>query len=197
MGHLLPTEATLLAFDLPFHGETIWQKAAFKPNDVVELIQACQELVERNKTYLLGFSFGGRVVISSLMESAHLIDGLILLASDGPYSAYVNTMANMPGWMGDVFPPIIQKSRFLIPLSKGLQKAGVIQPFAANFVTRYFNNPNEQILLAGMGKSARYFRLTPHEFAGALTIRPLPTLAVYGSRDVLIPYEKYHDLINV
>jgi pimeloyl-ACP methyl ester carboxylesterase len=90
---------SFIAIDLPFHGKTKWNEGLnFTHKDLVEIIK---EILKQNnqqpeisnpvrpdhpggqKLLLMGFSLGGRIVLSIYQAMPEQIEKLILLAPDG------------------------------------------------------------------------------------------------------------------
>lgn len=74
---------TLIAIDLPFHGETIWKEGHdLSINDMLEIIRLCPEIGD--KPYgLMGYSLGGRVVLTLYEAIPEKINYMVLIAPDG------------------------------------------------------------------------------------------------------------------
>src|SRR5215204_1593318 len=55
---------TIIAIDLPFHGQTNWNRdKAFTTEDLINIIKACPEIHDKSFG-LLGYSMGGRIALS-------------------------------------------------------------------------------------------------------------------------------------
>ena len=77
------TDHTLIAIDLPFHGETIWREGLeCSIEEMLEIIRLCPEIGE--KPYgLMGYSMGGRIVLSIYEAIPDKISYIVLIAPDG------------------------------------------------------------------------------------------------------------------
>jgi pimeloyl-ACP methyl ester carboxylesterase len=87
-GFLVPVlqeEYTILAIDLPFHGETIWRSGEASGKDLAAIIHELliREKFDNSKIELLGFSLGGRIALTLFQEMPERISRLVLLAPDG------------------------------------------------------------------------------------------------------------------
>lgn len=78
----LGQDYTIYAFDLPLHGKTKWQKGMeCTPAMWLEIMERC--IPPNTKVTYLGFSMGGRVVLSLFQQKPDICDALFLVAPDG------------------------------------------------------------------------------------------------------------------
>ena len=74
---------TLIAIDLPFHGETIWrEETELSINGLLEIISLCPEIGD-SPFGLMGYSMGGRVVLTLFETVPEKINYIVLIAPDG------------------------------------------------------------------------------------------------------------------
>src|SRR6266487_4172329 len=74
---------SFISIDLPFHGKTVWNEGLnFIHTELVEIIKEISEL-KNQKLSIIGFSLGGRIVLSLYQAMPEQIEKLILLAPDG------------------------------------------------------------------------------------------------------------------
>jgi pimeloyl-ACP methyl ester carboxylesterase len=90
LGEALDPKHTLIAIDLPFHGQTVWKEGlSFTPQQLDEIMQHIA--VRHNPTDsdstgpwgLIGYSMGGRIVLQLQENHPDSIDKLVLFAPDG------------------------------------------------------------------------------------------------------------------
>lgn len=95
---ILGKRFTLVAIDLPLHGQTKWNEdRAFTKEDMWALIGSIQEGERKERFSLMGYSMGGRVALCILEGMAAKINNLYLLAADGlrnnPWHMFVTQTA--------------------------------------------------------------------------------------------------------
>ncbi len=79
---LLHKRYTIIAIDLPFHGQTNWQEGLlFEPEALVSIIHSIKS--PDLKMSLLGYSMGGRVVMQLAQLVPEEINKIVLVAPDG------------------------------------------------------------------------------------------------------------------
>jgi pimeloyl-ACP methyl ester carboxylesterase len=85
LGPHLNNSFTILAIDLPFHGETQWSAASFDGKKLKEIVSdiISNENLAFDNLYLMGFSLGGRIALSLFQELPQHVKRLVLLAPDG------------------------------------------------------------------------------------------------------------------
>src|ERR1700744_3326350 len=87
LAEALGRDFTIVAMDLPFHGETEWKEAElfFDPGDLPALLEAIAEGLPGRQQgwWLMGYSMGGRIALQLLELAAPRIERLVLLAPDG------------------------------------------------------------------------------------------------------------------
>ncbi|MBS1598275.1 MAG: alpha/beta hydrolase [Bacteroidetes bacterium] len=94
---------TLIAIDLPFHGQTDWKEGlTLHPAELIEIIDSIisENSLPHSKIHLMGFSMGGRIALSLFQNVPGKIDKLILLASDGLHISKWYWLATQT-WMGN------------------------------------------------------------------------------------------------
>lgn len=73
----------MMAIDLPFHGKTEWNKPECSREDIQQIVQMLLDKSQKSTCTLLGFSLGGRIVLSLWPNMRGKVESLILLAPDG------------------------------------------------------------------------------------------------------------------
>ncbi|NRB48572.1 MAG: alpha/beta hydrolase [Saprospiraceae bacterium] len=83
IGTALQDECTIVALDLPFHGSTQWQSEQYTRTDVEEWIEAVLTQFGKDHFEWMGFSLGGRIILSMLDFFPQQLQGIHLIAPDG------------------------------------------------------------------------------------------------------------------
>ncbi len=81
----LHEEFTLVAIDLPYHGETKWNSGPLSNKQLEKIILEIlrKEDLPLVNLYVLGFSLGGRIALSLYQQIPAQIKRIVLLAPDG------------------------------------------------------------------------------------------------------------------
>src|SRR5690606_28593917 len=80
LGHVF----TIVALDLPLHGQTEWkQQRPFAPQDLEAVLRLVLDRYGQRVFSLMGYSMGGRAALCAVQQMAARIKRLYLLAADG------------------------------------------------------------------------------------------------------------------
>jgi pimeloyl-ACP methyl ester carboxylesterase len=119
----LKDEYTIYSFDIFYHGQSFWHEK----DEPISKIHWCG-LMERflkehsiHRFSLMGFSMGGKFVLSILECFPERIDKITLIAPDGIHTSFWYNLAAYPGWTRGLFRRIILKPRFYFVLLKTLR----------------------------------------------------------------------------
>lgn len=75
---------TIIALDMPFHGNTMWREnRAFEKSDLEALVEKILEKFGKQTFSLMGYSMGGRLAMCVVEKMASRVRHLILAAPDG------------------------------------------------------------------------------------------------------------------
>jgi len=181
-------EFTILSFDLPHHGLSRWQGAA--PLPVAAFVEGIQALMAEHgvqQASLMGYSMGGRVCMSLLVQAPALADKLLLLAPDGltaggMYRFLTRTVAGR--W---VFRSLIERPAGYIGVLKLLRRWKLIKPSLYEFAMFYIEDRNMRLTLAKRWPSVSAF--LPRRAQVRATIRKYntPVFIFMGRHDKIIP----------
>jgi len=134
------SDHTLIAIDLPFHGETIWREGHdLTVDEMLEIIRLCPEIGD--KPYgLMGYSMGGRIVLTLYEAVPEKILYLVLIASDGlkvnPWYWFATQT-----FMGKrIFRYTMNKPNWFSGLLTAGRKTGIVNESIMKFVHRYIDD---------------------------------------------------------
>ena len=196
LGEAIGDDFTLVAIDLPFHGQTEWNDGLFfDPQDLLFVLRGIEaELASTPAPYLpgwwlLGYSMGGRIALQLLQDSPQLADKLVLLAPDGlklnpwywlatqtrPGNILFRATMRRPGWFF-----------LLLRLGNWLK---LVNPSVYKFTVQYINDDRVRQELYTRWTTMRAFRPRLTVIAAIIRERQLPVRLVYGRYDRIIPWK--------
>ena len=190
----LGRDFTLVAFDLPFHGQTHgqtdWHESLFF--DPADLLTQMEEISSGYTTpwTLLGYSMGGRVALHLLQLAPEKIGKLVLLAPDGlrvnpwywlatqtqPGNRLFRFTMRHPGWLF-----------FFLRIGNALN---CVNPGIYKFTTRYIDNIKVRQNLYARWTIMRGFRPKPGLIQNIIRSRNIPVRLIYGRYDRIIRAER-------
>lgn len=210
LGEALDTDHTLIAIDLPFHGQTEWREGlSFTPWQLYEIMEA---IVARHHQAgadptsslgpytadptsapgpwgLLGYSMGGRIALQLAENHPDSIDKLVLLAPDGlkVNSWYWLATHTAPGNL--LFRWTMRQPGWLFLLLRISHALRLVNPGIYKFAVHYIDDRSERHDLYTRWTAMRKFRPDPAAIAVVIRRRQLRVDLVYGRYDRIIRWE--------
>jgi pimeloyl-ACP methyl ester carboxylesterase len=125
----LGKQFTLIAFDLPFHGQTNWQEDRMQMSDFQSIINEILQIEKAKRFSLAGYSFGVRIVQQLLFSHAKQIDNLFIFAPDGMGTKGLTNATLLPIFARRAVCFLLKKPNKIIQLVNWLhEKKWVGQP---------------------------------------------------------------------
>ncbi len=181
---------TVYAPDLPFHGLTEWHADAFDQQDFKELVEAILALNPGQPFYWLGYSLGGRLVLSEWKGFAPQLAGLILIAPDGLGSGVRAIPHRMPLFLRQWLCGLLERPNWFLKWSRFLKKVGIIDHFSDQYLHKNLGTTENRRRLLGTWKSVSHFKLKQRK----APTPNFPIFVVLGRRDRIIMPEVIHPL---
>ena len=180
------TDHTLIAIDLPFHGETIWREGLeCSIDEMLEIIRLCPEIGE--KPYgLMGYSMGGRIVLTLYETIPDKISYIVLIAPDG---------LKVNPWYWFATQTFIGKRIFRYTMSmpawfNGLlqagQKTGLVNVSIMKFVHRYIDDTVMREKVYQVWTTMRKFTPRLTKVKSLIKKNQTPVYLIFGKFDRII-----------
>ena len=178
---------TLVAVDLPGHGETVWKEPRFTPDDLGDLIGLILERFGKKQAHLLGNSLGARFALCAEEKVPGLVGSLVLLAPDGLRDHFWYRLATATAWSNRFFQFLMKYPSFLfriIRLGRGIGffNASVERFFKLNMETPEKRQKVYEIWTSMMGMNPDVERVK-----AIMKARGTSLLLVYGQFDRVSP----------
>ncbi|MBS1664236.1 MAG: alpha/beta hydrolase [Bacteroidetes bacterium] len=180
---------TLIAIDMPFHGQTKWKEALFfKPRDLLVLVE---ELVRRHGSRdepwtLLGYSMGGRVALQLLELAPEKIKKLVLLAPDGLRMNPWYWLATQTKRGNRLFRGTMENPSWFFSLLRVGNALKLVNPGIYKFTLRYIDDQKARHDLYTRWTTMRGFRPNLAEVKEIVRSRDIPVRLVFGRYDRII-----------
>jgi pimeloyl-ACP methyl ester carboxylesterase len=186
---LICDDFTMIAIDLPFHGQTVWNEGLlFKPADLLIIIEKIIQHTRfvNQKKYLLGYSMGGRVVLHLVQYFAEEIDKIILLAPDGFEMNFSYWLATQT-WLGNkLFHITMARPGWIFLLLRACNKLGLINQSIFKFTSQYLSSRQARIDLYKRWTTMRVFRPDISRIKELVSGCRIGTRLLYGAYDRMI-----------
>ena len=197
LSEALGSEFTILAIDLPFHGQTEWKEYAdpgqssrpVTPADlpaILETLLSTQGIPPTTMWYIIGYSIGGRIALSLLQAIPDKIARLVLVAPDGLRLNPWYWLATQTGAGRSLFRYTIYHPGWFFLILRACNALKLVNPSVYKFVTHYIDNPGVRHDLYIRWTGLRKFRPRLSVIRGIILRRELPVRILYGRFDRII-----------
>lgn len=176
---------TVIAIDLPFHGNTEWQEGlSFEPAELLHIINRIRP--EGQGFHLLGYSMGGRVSLQLLQLAPAEIRSILLVAPDGLHRKIWQRLATGT-WVGkQVFTQVMNRPGWLLAALDGVSKLGLYNRNLLKFVHYYLDNASQRELLYKRWLTLRRFKPNRKLAKKMILQNRIPVQLVFGRYDPVI-----------
>jgi pimeloyl-ACP methyl ester carboxylesterase len=191
LGNLLGRRCTFHAFDLHFHGSSIGDPMRaddpFTPEEIRDFFNAFADHLGQKKIHLLGYSLGGRMVLSLLETIPGRISRAFLAAPDGlkmrPW--YRGLAASAFG--RTLYKRFVDRPQHFHKLVQGLRRINVVNDRMVDFVMRHTSARERRQLLHDVWLSYRLIEPDLRVVAENLYKHDVHAHLFFGEHDRVIP----------
>jgi pimeloyl-ACP methyl ester carboxylesterase len=184
----LENEFSLLAPHIFFHGESIMEgEKPLKPEEWIGLIDQIFRQLQIPSAQWMGFSMGGKFLLTTYQHRPELFSGIVLLAPDGiamnPW--YRFAARTLPGRV--VLRFCIRFMPFLYLIIRFLSHIGLLKASVAKFAASQLTSPEGREMVKDTW--LRFRNIWPDEvqWMAAYKRNPIPFLIGLGKYDSIIP----------
>ena len=197
----LGRDYTLVAMDMPFHGETEWYEGlTFQPQELITIIhQIRQTLLPVNHPIsqstdqpitLLGFSMGGRIALQLLQLIPESIERCVLAAPDGLHKNPWYTFSTQT-WIGNkIFKRVMYKPDRIFWLLDKAGKLKLAHPSIIKVAHYYLDDAQERIKLYCRWTTLRKFKPSLPLIKKLIAQYSIPVRFLFGRYDGIIVSDK-------
>lgn len=187
----LGNDTTLYAPDLPFHGLTEWTADYFDQHDLLEIVEAILAIYPPQQPfYWLGYSLGGRLVLSEWRQFETQLAGMILIAPDGFSKGIKGLPHQMSIGLRQWVCQLLERPQWFLKWCVFLRRTGLISPFIHQYLQKNLETAENRRRLLGIWKSVAHFNLRKQKTANP----DFPIWVVLGRQDHIIPLTVVHSL---
>jgi pimeloyl-ACP methyl ester carboxylesterase len=177
---------TVIALDLPYHGRTRWRAPKYDIADIDAMVSAVLAREGRKTFTGLGFSFGGRIWLSSICRFASRLEALWLIAPDGLGTRGMAFPLIVPLPLRRLLVRAMQKPDWLLALAANLRRLRLLDAFSLRFLHFFLNNKERRRCLLHTWLSLDAFRVCRRKVRQQLRESRLKATFVLGRQDELI-----------
>ena len=185
----LTGDYTVYAIDLPFHGKTIWKKESFSKKDITGVFDLISKKEQKERFELMGFSFGGRIILASISKVIDRLDGIRLIAPDGIRTKGMFTALIVPVWLRRLLKRSMNNLDWLVGNLEVFHKIGWLGSYDLRFIRHNMATPELRQRIFNTWISLNEFIVNLNKVKECLSQYPVPVELYLGKYDKIIPME--------
>ncbi|MFC0185247.1 Pimeloyl-ACP methyl ester carboxylesterase [Pseudarcicella hirudinis] len=198
-GNLHKDKFTIYAFDLPFHGKSEFQNTDNQPIPKKQIAAFFEKFLESHqieKFSLMGYSIGGRFVLT-LTEVFHKkINTVYLVAPDGISESWIYRLATRNIFTRKVFKWVVFNPVPFEVLAKFLVSLGFVNKSVVRFSQKMLDNDKKRKLIYDSWISFRSLRFNLQDLAKIINKEKLKIIFCMGKFDTVLPKKSIDPLFK-
>lgn len=184
----LVKDYTVVAIDLPFHGQTEWTGDTFSREELENVVREIAAREGRERFSLMGFSFGARLVQAMLPAFIGRLDKLYLLSPDGINTKGMWMAVHTPLWVRRLFCRLLRQPGWFLALMRFGRRLGAVPGLIVNFLNYNLTRPERFRRTFGCWFALSSFYLGRRRIQALLRESGLPTDVYFGTNDEMIRF---------
>ena len=185
---VLEEEYTVIAIDLPFHGQTNWQEKEFYPIDIEKaVVDILREENIEDKITVMGHSMGARIILGFSDQLFDRIETCILLAPAGFQGAKSDSKFLFPKFFRKLLKTITSNSKLIVKIFKFGKQLGIINNGTYKFLELQTVIPERRNRLFDCWISLYNFPINLNKFKSYILHKNIRLVFYYGTTDYITP----------
>ena len=185
LGNRLADHFTIVAIDMPFHGQTDWKEGLlFEPEDLVSIIRQIKPAPI--PIQLLGYSMGGRIAMQLVSMIPDQVTKVLLLAPDGLHNNPWQWLATRTKTGNRLFSYLMQHPKTMLHIMDLLGKTGLYNKNLLRFVHYYLDDAEQRRLLYKRWTTMRNFNPGKSALKSIINQHKIPLTILFGKYDSII-----------
>ena len=182
----LQEEFTVIALDLPWHGETKITRDDFGKDDFVAVLKSIiASFPAMTAVEFMGYSYGGRLSLGVLSEFN--ISRLWLIAADGLEARRGYNF--FPVALRRLLSSLMLRPNWFLKMLNFLHEIRIVPKYTHRFMTHHLGNEANKNRLLGTWIFTADFVTNQEKLLKSLQEKQIPVLVIYGSADKIIHSE--------
>ena len=177
---------TLVAIDLPWHGETVWDEGL--DMEVPELMRIIHDIpqVGKGRFGLIGYSMGGRICLSLVEAFPEQVDFMLLIAPDGLKVNPWYRFATQTRLGNLVFRAVMKRPGGPVWLLRTGKRVGVVNDSIMKFIRIYVDDDRMRDMVYRVWTTMRRFRPRLPRVKQLVREYRVPVYLLFGRYDRII-----------
>jgi pimeloyl-ACP methyl ester carboxylesterase len=187
---------TLVAIDLPWHGQTQWREGLdMQVHELLEIIRSIPE-IGNARFGLMGYSMGGRICLALLQAAPETIQYLLLIAPDGLRENGWYWLATQLSAGNRLFRYTMENPDWFLGLLKAGRRAGLVNESILKFVHIYVDDRSMRTQIYRAWTTLRHFRPNLPRIKETIRWHRIPVFLLFGRYDRMIQAEHGEKFIH-
>jgi pimeloyl-ACP methyl ester carboxylesterase len=186
--YALEDRFTVIAIDLPFHGQSNWPLKEFTPD---QLRDSINEILEKESISgeftLMGHSMGGRIILGINEYFKDRIEAYIMLSPAGFQGAKSDSKLLFPKFIRKFLKLLTSKPIFVLTIFRFGRLMGLINRGTLNFLKKQFEFPERRKRLFDCWISLYNFPIDLKSFKKNILENKISIHFFYGNKDYITP----------
>lgn len=187
---------TVVAIDLPFHGQTTWPYRSFSKADLLAVVRQIMARQGRDRLSLMGYSFGARLVQAMLPDLLPQLDKLYLLAPDGIQTKGMSIAVRTPIWVRQLLFRMLQKPQWFLHVLNAGRRMKLVPPLIVHFLSFNLTRTERFNRTFGCWFALDSFYLPRHRIKAIWRESGLPVDIYFGTKDEMIQYKTVKKMVE-
>ncbi len=185
----LKNDYTIYAINLPYHGQTQWKEDCFSKNNITDLFDIILKREQKARFELMGFSYGGRIVLAVLFDVINRLDKVYLIAPEGIQAKGMFSARIVPVWLRRILKKSINNPEWLVRILEIYYKTGILSRFNYNFIKKNISTEKRRERIFNTWIFLNNFEVNLTGTRKLLKESALPVELYFGKYDKIIPSE--------
>lgn len=185
----LNKDFTIISFDLPHHGNTIWGASHLTKQDLVQIVRALKKEYNVEKVSLIGYSLGGRICFTILELMPESVDRITLLATDGLAINFYYYFFTRTFFGKKIFRHMLTKPAPYFKFLDWLKRCNAVNTSTHKFVTQSLSSEANRNFLLSVWPSLSDLIPDPGTLKNIITKYHIPVTIFMGAHDKIMPPE--------
>lgn len=196
----LPDKFSLVAIDLPFHGDSFWnEQRDFEARDLLSVIDRLrpESGAQPGNFILMGYSMGARIALSLYEYSPERVNQMILLSPDGLSIHFIYWFCTQTSLGNRLLKWNLEHPQSLLKLAGIIRSTGLVKERQLKFARLYLQDQETRNKVYEIWTGFKRFRPRHSRFKDLLRKYKTPLTLVYGKYDPVITPGKGVELTKV
>lgn len=195
LGPEVAQKYTVIALDLPFHGQTSWN-GTYDSTDIQYFIAEILQKERHRQFDLMGYSLGGRIALKVLPQMAKQIQKLHLIAPDGLNTSFAWLVNNMPTNAKKRLAKLLDNPKTILQLAGSLHNAKLLDRWTIRYLERQLGSAENRYRLFQTWIALKHFSLQLSTVKKDLSAFAKPIALYWGKNDQVVPFGKIIDQLS-